>query len=58
MTLYGCEEGRLMSQGTILGSGSQVLLQSQRDGNEELKSKGRKGGTGLGQVNEKVFSLA
>ena len=58
MALYGCEEGRLMSQGTILGSGSQVLLQSQRDGNEELKSKGRKGGTGLGQVNEKVFSLA
>ena len=48
-----------MSQSTILlGSGSQVLLQIQSEGNEELKSKGRKGGTGLGQVNEKVFSLA
>lgn len=53
MTLYGkptgCEDDRLMSQSTILlGSASQVPLQSQREGNEELKAKGRKGGTGLG----------
>ena len=63
MTLYGkptgYEDGRLMSQSTILlGSASQVLLQSQREGNAELKAKGRKGGTGLGEINEKVFRLA
>ena len=46
-----------MSQSTILlGSGSQVLLQIQSEGNEELKSKGRKGGTGLGQVNAYIQS--